>query len=231
MSLLNELKVDLGGLQMIAGWIMNGDIIMIEQMPTFGGYAGGLEETTIVDVSSHLIAFTICNADFHLDGPVHVRWGITTAREPLTVAGHCNMAIDANTHLLTSNQYYPLAQPCTEMCLLETAAQAITDTGSGRELMSGSAAAKGVALDYTTGMEARIMGEAAKAVAGMKVETVNEILDKLISLYEGNYRNPPQGKTFQQCYDVVKVTPTPEYVEVYGKAVETLEGLGLKFTF
>jgi methylamine--corrinoid protein Co-methyltransferase len=231
MSQLNELKIDLDGLQMVAGWIMNGDIIMIEQMPILGGYAGGIEETAIVDVATHLITFTLCNGDFHLDGPVHVRWGITTAREPLTVAGHCNMAIDRNTHLLTSNQYYPLAQPCTEMCLLETAAQAITDTASGRELISGSAAAKGVALDYTTGMEARVMGEVAKAVAGRDIEKVNVVLDKLISLYEGNYRNPPQGKTFQQCYNVVKVVPTPEHLEVYGKAVETLEGLGLKFTF
>jgi methylamine--corrinoid protein Co-methyltransferase len=116
------------------------------------------------------------------------------------------------------------------MCLLETAAQAITDTGSGRELVSGSAAAKGVLCDYTTGMEARVMGEAAKAVAGMKVETVNEILGKLISLYEGNYKTAPRGKRFQECYDVVKVTPTPEYVAVYEKAIETLEGLGLRFT-
>jgi len=214
---------------MIAGWLMMGDIIMTEQMPTFGGYAGGLEETAIVDVASHLIAFTCCEADFHLDGPVHVRWGITTAREPLIVAGHCNAAIDANTHLLTSNQYYPLAGPCTEMGLLETAAQAITDTASGRELMSGSAVAKGVALDMTTGMEARFMGEAAKAVAGMKVEAVNDILDRLVALYEKNYRTPPKGKRFQDCYDVVKVLPTPEYLQVYGKAAETLEGLGVKF--
>lgn len=215
---------------MIGAWEENGDIIMVEQMPTYGGISGGLEETTITCVATHLITFAICDGDFHLDGPVHVRWGITTAREPLAVAGHAARALDANTHLLLSNQYYPIAGPCTEMCLLETAAQAITDTGSGRELMSGSAAAKGVLCDYTTGMEARIMGEAAKAVAGMKVETVNEVLGKLISLYEGNYKTAPRGKRFQECYDVVKVTPTPEYVAVYEKAIETLEGLGLRFT-
>ncbi len=229
MSQLNELKIDLNGLTMVGAWRQNGDIIMVEQMPTFGGYSGGLEETTITCVATTIASFSVCEADFHLDGPIHFRWGITTAREPLAVAGHAARAIDRNTKLLLANQYYPLAMPCTEMCLLETAAQAITDTASGRELISGSAAAKGVALDQTTGMEARIMGEAAQAAAGIRLETINDTLDRLIKLYEGNYRNPPQGKRFQDCYDTVKVLPTPEHIQAYEKTITTLEELGLKF--
>ena len=140
---------------------------MSEQMPIFGGYAGRLEETTIVDVASTLNAFVMCQATWHLDGPVHVRWGITTAREALAVAGHCARAIDANTHIMLGTQYYTMAGPCTVMCLLETAAQAITDTASGREILSGVAAAKGVSTNYHTGMEARMMAE---AVRGMRAK-------------------------------------------------------------
>lgn len=121
------------------------------------GTVNGLEETTIVDVATTINAFVITQATWHLDGPVHVRWGITTARETLAVAGHCAMAIEANTNLMLGNQYYTLAGPCTVMCLLETAAQAITDTASGREVLSGVAAAKGVATNFTTGLEARMM--------------------------------------------------------------------------
>jgi len=227
-SQLNELKIDNNALHMIAGWVLNGDIIMVEQMPIFGGYAGGLEETTICDVAAHLASFTLFNGCYHLDGPIHIRWGITTAREVLQVAGYAGAAIDANTDLLIANQYYPIAGPCTEMCLLETAAQAITDTASGRELVSGSASAKGVALDYTTGMEARMMGEAAQAVAGMKVDEVNEILDKLVKTYEGNYVNAPKGKTFQECYDVKSVKPTEEHLQVYENAKATLASLGVE---
>jgi len=113
------------------------------------------------------------------------------------------------------------------MCLLETAAQAITDTASGRELLSGSAAAKGVAQDYTTGMEARIMGEAAIATAGMKVSKVNEILEALISSYEKDYAKAPKGKSFRECYDVLTVKPTNEYLKVYDNAVKTLGEFGL----
>ncbi len=217
----------MAGLNMIAGWTANGDNIMVEQMPIFGGYCGGIEETTICDVATTLASFSLLSGNFHLDGPIHIRWGITTSRETLQIASHAAAAIDANTDLLLANQYYPIAGPCTEMCLLETAAQAITDTASGRELLSGSAAAKGVVIDKTTGMEARVMGEAAIATAGMKISKVNEILDNLVSSYEKSYASAPAGKSFRDCYDVRTVRPTDEYLKVYDKARETLGQFGL----
>lgn len=226
-SQLNELKVDMAGLNMLAGWTANGNTIMIEQMPIFGGYCGGVEETAICDVATTLASFALFSGNFHLDGPIHIRWGITTSRETLQIAAHAAAAIDANTDLLLANQYYPTAGPCTEMCLIETATQAISDTASGRELLSGSAAAKGVAQDMTTGMEARIMGEAARATAGMKIPEVNKIIEKLVSGYEKNYPNAPAGKTFRECYDVLTVKPTKEYLDVYDKAVKTLRKAGL----
>ena len=93
--------------------------------------------------------------------------------------------------------------------------------------VSGSAAAKGVVQDKTTGMEARIMGNASVATCGMKISDVNEILNKLIPIYEAQYTNAPQGKTFQECYDVKTVKPTQEYLDVYDKAVQQLRDLGL----
>jgi len=228
-SQLNELKIDVGALTFCAHYSLAGNIIMCEQMPIYGGYAGGLEETTIVDVATTINAFVMTQATWHLDGPIHVRWGITTAREALAVAGHCAMAIEANTHLMLGNQYYTMAGPCTVMCLLETAAQAITDTASGREIVSGVASAKGVATNYTTGLEARMMAEAARAAAGMETEKVNVILDKLVALYEKDYKTAPKGKPFEECYDVVKLTPTEEYLTVYDEAVQTLTDLGLDY--
>lgn len=228
-SQLNELKIDVGALTFCAHYVLAGDVIMCEQMPIYGGYAGGLEETTIVDVATTLNAFVMTQATWHLDGPIHVRWGITTAREALAVAGHCAMAIEANTHLMLGNQYYTMAGPCTVMCLLETAAQAITDTASGREIVSGVASAKGVATNYTTGLEARMMAEAAWAVAGMETEKVNVILDKLVSLYEKNYKTAPKGKPFEECYDTVRLLPTEEYLKVYDEAVKILTDLGLDY--
>lgn len=219
--------MDMTGLNMLAGWTTVGDLIMVEQMPILGGYTGGIEETAICDVATTLGSFALFSANFHLDGPIHIRWGTTCAKETLQVAAHAAAAIDANTDLLLANQYYPIAGPCTELCLLETAAQAITDTASGRELLSGSAAAKGVVQDKTTGMEARIMGDAAVAATKMKVSDVNEVLNSLVPYYEGFYGNMPAGKTFQECYDITTVRPTAEYLQVYDGAVNKLKEFGL----
>ncbi len=228
-SQLNELKIDLDAISVMAHYQGNSNIIMDEQMPIFGGYAGGIEETAIVDIATHLNAFVMSNATWHLDGPVHIRWGSTNTRETLMIAGWTCATISEFTDILSGNQYYPCAGPCTEMCLLEASAQAITDTASGREILSGVAAAKGVVQDKTTGMEARMMGQAAKATAGMEIEEVNRIIDNLVKMYEKNYATAPQGKTFQECYDVKTITPTEEYVTVYEGARKKLENLGLVF--
>ncbi|AFV23920.1 monomethylamine corrinoid methyltransferase [Methanolobus psychrophilus R15] len=76
-SQLNELKIDLDAISVMAHYQGNSNIIMDEQMPIFGGYAGGIEETAIVDIATHLNAFVMSNATWHLDGPVHIRWGST----------------------------------------------------------------------------------------------------------------------------------------------------------
>ena len=221
------MKVDMSLMNMIAGWKTAGDLIMVEQMPMFGGYCGGIEETAICDVAATLASYALMDCDIHLDGPIHIRWGTTTTRETLQIAAHSAAAIDLNTDLLLGNQYYTLAGPCTEMCLLETAAQAITDTASGRELISGAASSKGVVKDRTTGMEARMMGEAAISAAGMDIQEANAVLDNLVSLYERNFSRPPVGKRFQDCYDITSVTPSKEYLKVYEKEISTLNKCGL----
>jgi methylamine--corrinoid protein Co-methyltransferase len=225
-SQLNELKIDNASLSMIAGWLHNGNVIMVEQMPIFGGYIGGIEETAICDIATTLTSFTMLNASYHLDGPIHIRWGTTTSRETLQIAGHVAAALD-HTDLLLANQYYPISGPCTEMCLTEIATQALLDTASGRELVSGSASAKGVLEDCTTGMEARMLGEVATAAAGMDVEQVNDIIHRLIRRYERRFLTAPAGRTFQECYNVRRVTPTKEYLKVYETVVEMLRKQGI----
>jgi methylamine--corrinoid protein Co-methyltransferase len=143
-SQLNELKVDMAMMNMISAWHMSGNNILIEQMPIVGGYTGGVEETAIADVCTTIASFAILSADIHLGGPIHIRWGTTTNRQSLQVAAHTAMAIDTNTDVLLANQYYAMAGPCTEMNLLEVATQAMVDTASGRELLSGVASARGV---------------------------------------------------------------------------------------
>ena len=233
-SQLNELKIDTNAMCFTSFYKLQGDIIMVEQMPLFGGWAGGLEEVSIVNVATHLASFIALSGDWHLDGPVHVRWGITTAREALMVAGYAGRAMDKHTHALLGNQYYTAAGPCTEMCLLEAAAQAATDTAAGREIVSGCASLKGTQLDYTTPIEARVMAYMCHAVAGVETEKVNVMLDKLVSLYENNFEKAAKttelrGKTIKECYNMTTLLPTEEHQKVLAQAMKTMEGLGFKF--
>ena len=230
-SQLNEMKMDMTGLNLLAGWALNGDTTMIEQMPMFGGYCGGIEETAICGVATTIATSAIFGGDIHLDGTIHMRLGVTTARETLQIAAHVSAAVDANTDILLANQYFTAAGPCTEMCFLETAAQAICDTVSGRELLSGVAAAKGVSRDKITPMEVRMMAEAAEAAAGMKVHEVNSILDSLIPMYSQDLLNPPKGKRFQDCYDMRALEPSDEHMATYTNSLQILKDLGLDIKY
>jgi methylamine--corrinoid protein Co-methyltransferase len=55
------------------------------------------------------------------------------------------------------------------------------------------------------------------------------MLDKLVGLYDKKFKTAPKGKTFQECYDVATLSPTEEYVEVFDKAIKTMEGLDFEF--
>ncbi len=228
-SQLNEMKVDMAMMNVISAWHMAGNNILVEQMPIIGGYCGGVEETAICDIATTIASFALLNADIHLGGPIHVRWGTTTNRQSLQVAAHTALALDTNTDLLLGNQYYAMAGPCTEMNLLETAAQAMVDTASGRELLSGVASAKGVQKNRISAMESRMMGEASMATCGMELDEVNDIVERILNKYEPFLNKPPLGKTFQECYDVDNIEPTEEYVQVYDKALDTLSGCGIDF--
>ena len=72
-----------------------------------------------------------------------------------------------------------------------------------------------------------MMGEAALATCGMEVSHVNVVLDKILGMYEKNYNRVPQGKRFQDCYNVKEVTPTDEYIDIYDGALKTLSNCGI----
>lgn len=226
-SQLNELKINMASLNMLAGWGASGDTILVEQMPMFGSYIGGAEETAICDVASTIASFALFDSDIHLDGPIHIRWGTTTTRETLQVAAHAAAALDQNTDFILANQYYTLAGPCTEMCLLEIAAQAMTDTASGREVLSGVASSKGVSRNRTTGLEARMMGEVSLATCGMEVSDVNAVIDRVLDLYEKDLPRAPAGKTFDECYDLRSLEPSDEYLDLYDHTFDILGRCGL----
>ena len=86
-------------------------------------------------------------------------------------------------------------------------------------------------MDYTTGMESRILCEIGAASAGMDLAEANEIVKQLIGKYEETLRSgkAPLGKSFTQCYEQ-GLTPSQEYLNIWGKKKKGLEKMGLDFS-
>jgi methylamine--corrinoid protein Co-methyltransferase len=86
--------------------------------------------------------------------------------------------------------------------------------------------------EYASGMEARIGAEAGHVVAwqGMKREQVNELVKQLLTEYEDQIEEAPLGKRFDECYDLTRVQPTQEYLDLYEQRKAKLTKLGMDYT-
>ncbi|MCP8318907.1 MAG: monomethylamine:corrinoid methyltransferase, partial [Candidatus Methylarchaceae archaeon HK01B] len=84
-------------------------------------------------------------------------------------------------------------------------------------------------LDYTTGIEARAMGEVAIATTKLNVPKSNEIIAAILATHESveSYKAAPKGKTYQQSYDTETVLPSDEWDAAYEKGMKKLEAAGL----
>ncbi|MGN1045016.1 MAG: monomethylamine:corrinoid methyltransferase [Candidatus Methanomethylophilaceae archaeon] len=222
----NELKIDAASLNMLAAAKINGNIIMVEGLPILGGYCGGVEETSICEIASAIASFVLFGAHVHSGGPIHIKYGATTARETLQAHSHSLAALDRNTDALTGSMFYVASGPCTEMCFLENAAQAVVATVSGAEVIETSASCKGAEVDRATGKEARFAAKASQAAAGLTPEEGNAIMEELLGLYEKDLGNAPYGMSFRECYDPITGRPTEEHLRIYEDTVTKVRGLG-----
>jgi len=117
----------------------------------------------------------------------------------------------------------------TDMALFEKTAQTITYVASGAGWLWYAGCRLGRGNNPTTGLEARLVGETAHAVAGMKAAEANELILKIYALYGDQLKSAPEGKSFGELYDVKKVQPTAEYMDVYKRAKDQLAKLGVPF--
>jgi methylamine--corrinoid protein Co-methyltransferase len=137
-------------------------------------------------------------------------------------------AIVRNTKIVTHSECFASAGPCTDMILYEGAAVALSAV-SGASLGPGIVRRATKEMDKYTGLESRFYAEVGKACLGLKREDANELVKELVKKYEDKFKNPPLGKTFQECYDVKALKPKKEWLDIYEK-VKKLEDLGIKFS-
>jgi methylamine--corrinoid protein Co-methyltransferase len=67
------------------------------------------------------------------------------------------------------------------------------------------------------------------AESGIKRREANDLVKKIVARYEKQIAEAPLGKRFQECYDVKKMAPAKDYIELYGTIKRELTDLGVPF--
>ena len=199
--------------------------------PIMGGYAGGPEATAIVHVAHHFLGLTIFQVQWHDGFPLHLMQGCNTTRDLLWLISITGQAIARNSHLLIGVSPFTAAGPCTEMVIYELAATTLAAVVSGLHL-NPAAVARNKHPERSSGMEARISSETGHIIAkqGVSRADANEMVKKIVKLYEADIPDAPLGKRFDECYNLDTVRPTGEYLDLYDKCKEKLIGYGLDYS-
>jgi methylamine--corrinoid protein Co-methyltransferase len=199
--------------------------------PIMGGYAGGPEATAVVHVAHHFLGLLAFGAQWHDGFPLHLMQGCNSTRDLLWLIAVTGQALARNTRLLIGVSPFTAAGPCTEMVIHELAAVVLAATVSGLHLNL-AAVARNKLPERSSGMEARIGAEAGHLIARKRISRAqaNDIVKKLLGEYESRIPEAPEGKRFDECYDLAAVRPTKEYLDLYARCKETQIHFGLDWS-
>jgi methylamine--corrinoid protein Co-methyltransferase len=217
-SQMIEMKTSFAHLALAEHLLGYGCFIGNLMTPILGGYSGGPEGTAVVNIAEHLAGAICYSADYHYLSLTNVRNLNGTDRAGLWTVSLEGQALTRNSKIMSVYDCYCAAGPGEEMLLREAAAGGMAASVSGLNIM-GCGSCGGKLLDHSTGLEARLLIEAARAATGKKRADVNEFLNAWIPTYESmlDIAKAPKGRTFQELYDLGSAKPIAEWQEKYRK--------------
>lgn len=227
--MLNELVIDRDNMVRTASSIDYGMRNAGLTCTMVGGLGGDAAGSALLMIASIMAANILCRADYHLCHPIDLRHVATSTRGSMYVHSMACQAYANHAPNIIFCDIYPKSGALTKELLYEVAANAITATVSGGHL-EGVGAADGL-VPHGTGLEVRLMGEVGRAVVDNRLtrETANEIVLKLLDKYEHVFSleggNP--GKPFNEAYDMDKIEPVEEWVNMYEEVKKELNEMGL----
>ncbi len=231
-GVLTEMKTDNELLNKVVHCKQYGCAIGCLTGAIYGGYAGGAEGTAVLEVAHHLVGLTVYQHNFNNSFPFHMQYTSNSGREMLWLVSMVHQALARNSRILSTSNGFFNAGPGTDMLFYEAAAHAIASVVSGGHLWT-SAPRHNKYRNYATPLEARLAAEVGHAVArqGMTRSEANAIVDQLLRKYEERIADAPEGKPFQECYDVMKVRPRSWYLDRYTAIKEELRTMGVAFPY
>jgi methylamine--corrinoid protein Co-methyltransferase len=193
----------------------------------YGGYFGGAAGV-VIGLAGGMI---IVNQNY-MGSTISVRSGhpflhSDATPESLWAQSLAFQAISRNSKMLTASLSKPAAGPGTKTLLYENSAFIISGVASGLTVPQASMTATGTNSCHCSGLESRFGAEVAHAVAGMSRDQANEIVKKLLAIYQDDLATKPIGKPFQEVYDLKTLQPTPEWLGIYHEVKDELVKMGL----
>ena len=193
----------------------------------YGGFLGGAEGVAIglaagmIVVNQNYMGTTISASSahpfLHSDATPESIWAQSLAFQ----------AVSRNSKMLTASLCKPAAGPETKTLLYECAAFVLSSVVSGLAVPQACMTAGGTNRCHCSGLESRFSAEVARAAAGMSREGADEIVKKLLAIYEDDLPSKPVGKPFQEVYDLKTLQPTAEWLGIYHDVKKELIDMGL----
>jgi methylamine--corrinoid protein Co-methyltransferase len=184
-------------------YVTGGSHISASSWIMLGGYAGGPEGTAVACIAYTLLLMAAFQGS---------RSGVI----PFDISYMGNSI---------NNQ---VAGPNTKMLLYETLVGMTNMGASGVTNVVGTRSAGGRLTNFLSPLEHRFGGEVFKASAGITRAHANDIARRFIPKYEDQLKSPPDGKPFQECYDVQQLKPTAEWQRMYDEVRADAVQAGLK---
>ncbi|MBA7651279.1 hypothetical protein ES703_59096 [subsurface metagenome] len=221
-----ELKVDFGALNKVAYLTSWDASVGSESAPILGGYCGGPVGVAIANTAYILAGILVMKGSYQLTFPMDINLSCSTSRGVLWAVGASSQAISRNISFPILSLAYVAGGPMTESYFYEATAYLLTAISSGSSAQT-PIPAKALKVDYQTPLEMKFSAEVIRAAPKVSRSEANEIVKRLLKMYEGNLTSPPEGKPYQDCFDVATGFPKAEYVEFYEKMKREVSGMGV----
>jgi methylamine--corrinoid protein Co-methyltransferase len=224
-----ELKIDYSSLNQVAYLTSWGANIGQEAGPIMGGYAGGPEGTAVVTTAYCFHGILVARATYHLTYPVHITHVASTTPDMLFVVSTSGQAVTRNVGVPYYALGYAAAGSATRQYFYEAAAYllAIQSSGMGIEDVHPN---KAVVTNGALPIDSEFTCSLGHGMVGITRKEANQIIKKLMKIYSDGIKNPPKGRTLDECYDIQTMKPDDDLKKTYDEAVRELGKLGIRFT-
>ena len=226
-AVISEMKTNYSLLSKVAHATFIGGHIESYLNPIFGGYFGGPEGVAVGLTAGMILLQQNYMGTTMSVSTAHPSLHCGSTSELLWAQSLAFQAISRNTNMMIASMNKPAGGPGTYSVLYENAAMALTNTVSGLSVVESSMTASGINYKHASPLESKLSAEVAKSSAGVSREEADEIVRRLLALYEPGLKAGPIGKPFDEVYDMKSLQPTPEWLGMYEEVKEELVGMGL----